>query len=180
MARLRIGWFLVSMLMFMNGASMAGESVVLLHGLARTSRCMKPMEAALTEAGYTVHNLRYPSRKHGVEALARQVRRQVVARCGEDRPVHFVAHSLGGILVRWMQAEQPLPNLGRVVMLSLPNQGSEVVDRLGSWRLFRWLNGPAGCQLGTDASGIPARLEPPHLKWACSRGTAASTGFSRR
>ena len=74
--------------------------------------------------------------------------------------IHFVTHSLGGILVRYYLAQRPLAELGRIVMLSPPNQGSEAVDALRDNFFYRWYNGPAGMQLGTDADGIAARLGP--------------------
>ena len=45
-------------------------------------------------------------------------------------------------------------------MLAPPNQGSEVVDKLGGWFLFKWLNGPAGGELGTGTNSVPNRLGP--------------------
>ncbi len=72
--------------------------------------------------------------------------------------IHFVTHSLGGILVRYYLAHHELPNIGRVVMLSPPNQGSEVVDKLRNVPGFRLLNGPAGEQLGTDRESLPLQL----------------------
>ncbi|MFT5837210.1 MAG: triacylglycerol lipase [Candidatus Azotimanducaceae bacterium] len=59
-----------------------------------------------------------------------------------------------------MQASAPIPNLGRVVMLSPPNQGSEVVDKIGGSWIFRKVNGPAGQQLDTDTNSFVNRLAP--------------------
>ena len=68
---------------------------------------------------------------------------------------------MGGILVRYYLGLNKMPNLGRVVMLSPPNQGSEVVDKLKDFPLFKWLNGPAGQQLGTDKDSLPNSIGPP-------------------
>lgn len=133
--------------------------VVLLHGLARTHRSMKTMAAALEKAGYCAVNADYPSRKYTVEHLAMQVipqaLRQWATRC---ETIHFVTHSMGGILLRYYLSQRPIDRLGRVVMLSPPNHGSEAVDALRDYRLYRWFNGPAGRQLGTGADGLGAGL----------------------
>ena len=138
------------------------EHVILLHGLCRTSRSMQPMADALRAAGYVVDNVDYPSRAAPIEVLAEIAVAPAVARATAAGAtcIHFVTHSLGGILVRQYLATHTLPALGRVVMLGPPNQGSEVVDRLGSWRLFAIVNGPAGRQLGTDTHSVPNRLGP--------------------
>ena len=52
------------------------------------------------------------------------------------KTIVFVTHSLGGILVRGYAAQHPDPRVSRVVMLSPPNKGSEVVDILDQVEAF--------------------------------------------
>jgi pimeloyl-ACP methyl ester carboxylesterase len=123
---------------------------------------MNVMAKALAAAGYTVVNIDYPSRSGTIATLAETV---IPGALGDARlvgapRVHFVTHSLGGILVRSYLARHHLPNLGRVVMLGPPNQGSEVVNRLSPFRLFATVNGPAGGELGTGQDSVPNRLGP--------------------
>lgn len=141
------------------------ECVILLHGLCRTSRSMLPMQRALTQAGYQVFNVNYPSRTASIEMLGDDAIGKAVndANAQGATTIDFVTHSLGGILVRSYLARHTIANLGRVVMLGPPNQGSEVVDKLGSLWLFRKINGPAGSELGTGTNSTPNKLGPANF-----------------
>jgi len=134
------------------------QHVILLHGLARTPRSMQKIAKAFKRAGFSVENWHYPSRKMSVESLSEAVFSELSKRIPECDKIHFVTHSLGGIILRYYLSQHTLAKLGRVVMLAPPNQGSEVVDELKRWPLFQWFNGPAGQQLGTDSKGIAKQL----------------------
>jgi hypothetical protein len=74
--------------------------------------------------------------------------------------IHFVTHSMGGIVVRQYHAGIGDARIGRIVMLAPPNQGSELADLLARHRLSRWLVGPNLLLMGTTADAIPRRLPP--------------------
>lgn len=147
---------------------MAGEvgTVALLHGLARTPDSMAKMNRALEPAGYHVCNVSYPSREHSIEVLTKEFVLPAVRACltHPTDEIHFVTHSLGGIVVRQLAKEAPDLRIGRVVMLSPPNHGSQVVDKLGGLGLFRWINGPAGLELGTGQESVPQSLGAPSFQ----------------
>ncbi|WP_319524462.1 alpha/beta fold hydrolase [uncultured Desulfosarcina sp.] len=137
--------------------------VILLHGMGRGCRSMSKMADHLADSGYTVVNLDYPSTGADIETLSSGVVAEAVETCrskNPEAPIHFVTHSLGGILVRHYLQNHSLPPGSRVVMLSPPNHGSEVADLLKDFFLYRWIMGPAGQQLGTSAGALPNRLGP--------------------
>ena len=139
-----------------------GDYVILLHGLGRTAFSMKLIEWSLKEKGFRVINASCPSTRLSIEEIADTWLARLIRERAPDKSVkiHFVTHSLGGIILRQYLNDHPLANLGRVVMLAPPNQGSEVADVLKHKCLFKLCTGRAGQQLGTDPSSVPRRLGP--------------------
>lgn len=146
-------------------ATKATETVVLLHGLGRSSTSMLVMKHRLEGEGFRVISENYASTEQEIKDLTRWLA-GVLDRCCpvEGGKTHFVTHSLGGIVLRQYLEDNEFLNLGRVVMLAPPNQGSEVADYLMDWKLFQSVSGPTGQQLGTGAESIPNSLRPVNFE----------------
>ena len=158
----------------------SSECVVLLHGLNRSWRAMRPLAETLHDDGFTTVNVDYPSQTGTVEELAPVVIGLGVNACrgAGAATTHFVTHSMGGILLRHENERAPIEGLGRVVMLGPPNQGSEIIEKTENWPFFATLGGPAGAQLGTDEDSIPAQLGPVDFEVGVIAGIATFNMFA--
>jgi pimeloyl-ACP methyl ester carboxylesterase len=171
-------WFISLIMLAACGCSIhnnpdSTEQVILLHGLGRKGQAMFLLQKRIREAGYEAHSIEYASLQEPPEVLLEKVAEQIELCCRDvSRPVHFVGHSLGGLIVRAYLDKMPLKHLGRVVLLGTPSQGSELVDIYGDSWLFKIL-GPTARVLGTDADSFPNRIGPPYYPLGIIAGTSS-------
>lgn len=134
---------------------MKKEIVVLLHGIGHSRLNMAGLEWSLRKAGYNTINISYPSCRYNIQQLAAFVHERLEKEgvWYNKKPVHFVTHSMGGLVTRCYldnYKNNITPSqIGRVVMIAPPNGGSEVADLLQSFPPYRWLFGKAGQELST-------------------------------
>lgn len=153
---------------------MKHETVVLLHGLYGMPLAMKRLERTFERQGYRVVNLAYPTWRVPLEeAVETRIHHGLQTRipAGAER-VHFVTHSMGGIALRLFLAQHAITNLGRVVMLAPPNQGSELAHPFKRCTFARWVMGPNLARLGTAPDDLPQRAGP----LTCEFGVIAGSG----
>lgn len=154
----------------MNTENTDRQRVILLHGILRSPSHMRRMEKALVKKGYDVLNIGYPSSKHSIEELLEIIKDKIPA---SDKTTHLVGFSMGGVLVLELALSGFIKNLGHVIQLAPPNGGSELVDKIGHWRLYQKLFGPAGAQLSVKHRGTLERPQAYDFPLHIAAGSAA-------
>ena len=130
-----------------------GETVVCLHGFFRSYKCLIPMSNVLRSEGFDIYLWDYQSRKKTIEQHADDliVILNKIAEEKPGKPIHFVTHSLGGVIARVAVSHPNCPKeakIGKAVLLAPPNQGSCFARRFQKVKPVRWVFGKrAGTQL---------------------------------
>lgn len=157
------------------------DYVIILHGLNRTSWSMSKIANTLSDQGYSVINLSYPSRKYNIDTLAMSFLDKIVnTYCiNKNKKIHFVTHSLGGIILRRYLQKKPILNIGRTVMITPPNHGTKIVDFLKKTPFFiKWILGKAGKQLGKKNSILSKLPKKANFELAVIAATKSYNPFS--
>lgn len=107
------------------------EAVILIHGMGRTSLSMLAPALFLRRKGFTVFLYGYPSTRHTIGTHAEKLLDFLMKIVKDDfSRIHFVTHSLGGIVARLALADFANPKIGRMVMTAPPNQGSITANKI--------------------------------------------------
>ena len=156
------------------------ECVLLIHGLARSTAHMGSMRNALDQQGFMAIAIDYPSTRYPIERLADAILPSGISACralGASR-IHLVTHSMGGIVARQYLKHNDVQDMGRLVMLAPPNQGSELIDFYRDIPGFEKFLGPAATQLGTDRkSSLPLQLGPVNVDTGIITGSVSSNSL---
>ncbi len=160
-------FFIFTLLSIFIGFSKSGnsnthnqEAVILLHGLGRTAASFWEAEHKLNDYGYKVFNVNYPSTTKSIQYIVNIYLKEKleVLEISKYSKVHFVTHSLGGIITRYLYKYHKKDNFAKVVMLSPPNKGSEMADYFKDKKFALLFLGKALTQLTTDSNSIPNTL----------------------
>ncbi len=135
----------------------SAEVVVLIHGICRTSHCFRRMRRQLQQEGYHPFRFSYPSTRRPIGWFAADLHSCLQSLAGARR-IHFVTHSMGGLVLRAYFQHYQLPQLGRSVMLGPPHFGAHLADLFRNNPLYWLIYGPAGQQLTTKPDSYASTL----------------------
>ncbi|GAB4180734.1 MAG: alpha/beta hydrolase [Rhodocyclaceae bacterium] len=158
-----------------HAAGSERETVILVHGLWMSPWVMGVLARRLGARGYSVHVFGYRSVRDGLAANADALARFAAGICAPA--VHFVGHSLGGLVIAASLHAHPDPRPGRVVFVGSPFRGSAAALRLARSRagaavlgrsMAQWLHTPGawtpGREIGVIAGeaglGLGRLIEP--------------------
>ncbi|MDO4558901.1 MAG: hypothetical protein Q4C47_08045 [Planctomycetia bacterium] len=165
---------------------MKGQAVILLHGLATTRYHMAMLGNYLEQrGGYTIVNVSYATTRADIDRHATNVA-EVIEGLPDVSRIHFVAHSMGNIVLRRYFAQEiqrtsghPDPRFGRCVMIGPPNHGAQAARMLHDNPLFGKTFGAGAEQLGAGWSDVEKTLTSPPIPFAVIAGGAGNSfGFN--
>lgn len=125
------------------------DTVVLLHGMGRTSVSLWILEARLEKAGYSVLKFSYSASAESLDEMSARLDTFLREEVQTGR-YHFIGHSLGNIIVRNAFKRKLRPGLGRMVMLAPPNEPAFMAEAFREMPLYQWLSGDSGQKLSSE------------------------------
>lgn len=138
------------------------DHIILLHGMYRSAVAMQSIERFFRTQGYQVTSISYPSTKHDIETLVTDYLHPAVQKAQKigTQKIHFITHSMGGILVRYYLNNYSLDDLGKVVMIAPPNHGTELAELFADSTWIDTNTGPAKLQLSAKQDSWVNQLGP--------------------
>lgn len=151
------------------------EIIVLIHGLMRSSTSMSPLKTYLQHLGYQVYTYDYPSARYSIQQHGVYLN-DFINYLAAEHPgvkIHFITHSLGGIITREALArrkDNQLKNIGYLIMMAPPNQGS-VLAKISS-KIFPPIAALVKplAELSSDQESYVHKVPVPHIKMGIIAG----------
>lgn len=124
--------------------ALSADHIILLHGLGRDSSSMSYLGEQLTQMGHECHYINYDSQWQNFDHSLAQIAPMILA-IGQrypDEEIHYIGHSLGGLLAFRHFTTPLLSNRGKCVTLGSPYLGSKAAAWLSQFALMRFIQGP--------------------------------------
>src|ERR1051325_8793588 len=131
-------------------------AVVLVHGLWLSGWCMLLLAWRLRRCGFRTYRFSYRSVREGLRENAQALR--AFSDAIDASTVHFVGHSLGGVVIQAMFAYCPPARAGRGVTLGSPHAGSQTARTVAR---YRWGRRMLGRSIADLLAGEPGAVTFP-------------------
>ena len=139
----------------------AGELVVMLHGLGETKSMFRPLWRVLTDEGYHVAALNYPSTKKSMKQHLQQLD-FFLTHCEDISKVSFITYGSGALLLRRLLAEtfewQNNFKISRIININPNNCGSDLFEILARYKFFNAVFGPMLKDCATSKARFVSKL----------------------
>jgi pimeloyl-ACP methyl ester carboxylesterase len=138
------------------------QKIILVHGFGRSTLAMSKFEEFFEQEGYQVYSIGYRSLTQDIDGIKKEFFNKVNKHLvGVDQTVHFVGHSMGGLMIRSYLDQHKVKNLGNVVILGSPNKGTPLVEYVED-KWYYSLAGPALKSLSSKGSAFLRSLKKPY------------------
>ncbi|KUO63115.1 MAG: hypothetical protein APF84_11350 [Gracilibacter sp. BRH_c7a] len=107
------------------------QVIILVHGFNKNQSDMFTLKMHLIKLGYHCLTVNLPTRFGSLNDCTSVMKTQLeklLSGVGYQK-IHFVGHSMGGLIIRNYLANNSLPGLGRCVFISCPSKGSSLADK---------------------------------------------------
>jgi pimeloyl-ACP methyl ester carboxylesterase len=140
----------------MSSLNQAKEAVIVVHGLWVNSMVMRLLGYRIRRCGFEALCFSYASVRATLEQNAARLAR--FAQALSANTVHWVGHSLGGVVILKMLEQRPDPRTGRIVLMGSPSSGSCAARAMAKTTAGRWMLGRSAPLAETKAA-LPGKYE---------------------